>query len=419
MFKFLHAADLHLDSPLRGLERYEGCPADEVRQSSRRALENLVELAVAERVAFVLIAGDVYDGDLPDYGACLFLNTQMLRLRDAGIRVFLIQGNHDAESHMTRYLKLPDNVHVFPTDRAGSKVLDDWAVAIHGQGFATRAVTENLAGAYPEARAGLFNIGLLHTCVDGREGHDRYAPCSLDDLRAKGYGYWALGHIHKHEVLSSEPPIVFAGNLQGRHVRETGTKGAVLVEVDGGKVARLKLCPLDVMRWVVLSVDATGAKTEDDLMDRARQRMSAAATAEGGLPTAVRLEVRGPCASHDLLAGRFEEWTARLRAEARAVGDGRLWVEKVVLRTRPEAPAVADDGSIRVLLEYLDELRRDEARLVALGRDLLGDLKKKLPSGWGDGPGRLGLDAPERLLAALEHVGPELLHGLTADGGPS
>lgn len=416
MFKFLHAADLHLDSPLRGLERYDGCPAEEVRQSSRRALDNLVDLAIAEGVAFVLIAGDVYDGDLPDYGACLFLNERMLRLRDAGIAVYLIRGNHDADSQMTRYLRLPENVHAFPTDRAGTKVLGEWDVAIHGQGFATRAVTQNLAGAYPEAEAGLFNIGLLHTCVDGRDGHDSYAPCSLGDLKSKGYGYWALGHVHKYEKLADDPPIVFAGNLQGRHVREAGAKGAVLVEVDGGRVAKVAHRPLDVMRWAVLRVDATGARAEDDLIERARERLAALAGEDGRLPTAVRLELYGACPAHGRLAGRSEWLAAGVRAVARDVGAGRLWVEKVALRTRPERPPDAGDGSIRVLLDYLDEIRGDEAKLAALGRELLSDLKKRLPPGWADGSGRLDVDDPLRLRAALDHVAPELLNGLTADG---
>ena len=97
MFKFLHAADIHLDSPLRGLDRYEGCPVEEIRGATRRALEGLVRLAVAERVAFVLIAGDVYDGDWPDHGTGLFFARKMAELKDARIPVYLISGNHDAQ----------------------------------------------------------------------------------------------------------------------------------------------------------------------------------------------------------------------------------------------------------------------------------------------------------------------------------
>src|SRR5262249_4406166 len=171
MFKFLHPAAIHLDSPLLGLDRYEGAPAAECRGATRRALENLVRLAVEERVAFVLIVGDLYDGDWPDYNTGLFFSAQMARLRDAGIGAYLVRGNHDAANRMTRDLRPLDNV-TFLSDRAPETVtLDGVGVALHGQSYPRSAVEENLARAYPGRVPGLFNIGLLHTGVEGREGH--------------------------------------------------------------------------------------------------------------------------------------------------------------------------------------------------------------------------------------------------------
>ena len=149
MFRFLHAADIHLDSPQRGLDRYEGAPVAECRGATRRALENLVELALAEKVAFVVIVGDLYDGDWPDYNTGLFFGKQMVRLRDGGIPVFMIRGNHDAANKMTKDLKLVDNVHVLSSQHAETHVLDDHGVAIHGQSFPTQAVLTNLARSYP------------------------------------------------------------------------------------------------------------------------------------------------------------------------------------------------------------------------------------------------------------------------------
>src|SRR6185312_5708311 len=213
MFKFLPAADIHLDSPLRGLDRYEGCPSEEIRGATRRALDNMVRLAVEEKVAFVLIAGDVYDGDWKDHNTGLWFVRRMAELRDSGIRVFLIRGNHDAKNRMTRDLRLPDNVTSLDVNRPQTCHLDDVPVAIHGQGFASQAVTDDLAANYPAADPGCFNVGMLHTSVHGREGHDRYAPCTVEALRAKNYGYWALGHVHTREVLDArEGPIVFPGN---------------------------------------------------------------------------------------------------------------------------------------------------------------------------------------------------------------
>lgn len=232
MFRFIHAADPHLDSPLRGLEAHEGAPVDVLRRATRRAFENLIQLAIDEAVDFLVIAGDVYDGDWRDYSTGLFFRGQMARLNDKGIPVFLIAGNHDAASVVSKKLVLPGNVSVFSTRTAESKELEGLPVVIHGRGFPQREVTENIAKEYPDAVPSKFNLGLLHTSLTGRPGHDRYAPCSEEDLTTKGYGYWALGHIHQPEIISQDPWIVFAGNCQGRHVKETGARGCRLVTVN-------------------------------------------------------------------------------------------------------------------------------------------------------------------------------------------
>lgn len=232
MFKFIHAADIHLDSPLRGLARYEGAPVAELRSATRQALEGLIRTAIEEEVAFVLLAGDLYDGDWRDYNTGLFFASQMSKLRKVGIKVFLISGNHDAQSQITKTIRLPDNVRQLSTRKPETVLLENVGVAIHGRGFATRAVTEDISATYPDARAGYFNIGMLHTSANGREGHEPYAPCTVQGLAAKGYDYWALGHVHKREVLSEDPWIVFSGNIQGRHIREQGAKGCSLVPFD-------------------------------------------------------------------------------------------------------------------------------------------------------------------------------------------
>lgn len=267
MFKFIHAADIHLDSSPRGLARYEGAPVEQLRGATRRALENLIELAIAEKAAFVLLVGDLYDGDWKDYNTGLFFAAQMAKLREANIHVFLVAGNHDADSQITRHLRLPDNVTMFPTQAPERKVLADFDVALYGQGFHTRAVTKDLSVAYPEPDPTLFNIGLLHTSVDGREGHEPYAPCTVEGLRSKGYDYWALGHVHKREILHEDPWIVFPGNTQGRHVRETGPKGCLLVTVQDGRVLP-EFRGLDMLRWSVCEVDVSGTATAEEALDR-------------------------------------------------------------------------------------------------------------------------------------------------------
>ena len=217
-FTFVHAADIHLDSPLRGLERYESAPAERMRLATREAFENLVQYCVTEKVDFLLLAGDLYDGDWRDYNTGLFFLRQMGLLRDAGIPVFIVWGNHDAENAMTKKLSPLQNMHVFPSRKAETKRLEELNVSIHGHSYGKKDVSDDLSVSYPAPDAGCFNIGLLHTSADGRSPeHARYAPCSIEALADKGYGYWALGHLHKRDVLRADPHIVFPGNLQGRY----------------------------------------------------------------------------------------------------------------------------------------------------------------------------------------------------------
>jgi DNA repair exonuclease SbcCD nuclease subunit len=412
MFSFLHAADIHLDSPLRGLEQYESAPVQAVRGATRRALANLVELAVRERVAFVVIAGDVYDGDWRDHNTGLFFCNQMHRLRDEGIRVFLIRGNHDAASRLTKSLRLPDNVHEFPVDRPERVVLDDFEVALHGQGFATAAVEADLSEHYLPAVPGRFNIGLLHTCATGREGHDRYAPCTVEGLRTRGYHYWALGHIHKRETLHRDPPIVFPGNIQGRHARETGVKGCALVTVDNAFGVSIDDRCLDVVRWEGLAVDATGAPDGEEVLSRFADAMRAGLDACGDRVLSLRVELTGRCPAHAAIAGATEQWVAELRRQAAESSGGRAWVEKVHLRTRPPAapdPALTD-GALGDLLGLVAEYRDDPPALSRLAREELADLKRKLPRELLGTPDGLDLDDEARLRSLLEdEVEPLLL----------
>ena len=208
MFRFIHTADIHLDSPLKGLEAHEDAPVEEIRGATRRAFENLIDLSIDEEVDFVLIAGDLYDGDWKDYNTGLFFARQMGRLDKARIKVFIVSGNHDAASNITKTMPLPGNVTLFSPKKPHSVTLDDIDVIIHGQSYSTRAVTDNLSVEYPPHDSNYFNIGLLHTSMTGRKGHEDYAPCTLDDLKSKGYDYWALGHIHKREVISGDPMIL-------------------------------------------------------------------------------------------------------------------------------------------------------------------------------------------------------------------
>jgi DNA repair exonuclease SbcCD nuclease subunit len=419
--KYIHSADIHLDSPLRGLERYEGAPIDEIRGATRRAFENLIRLALDEQVAFVLLAGDLFDGDWRDYNTGLFFARQMSRLQDAGIRAYVVAGNHDAASQITKTLRPPENVHVFATRAPESVLLEDLGVAIHGQGFPTRSVTEDLTRRYPLADPDLFNVGLLHTSLDGRPGHDAYAPCTLDGLRARGYQYWALGHVHRREVVCNEPWIVFPGNIQGRHARETGQKGCSLVTVDAGRVASVEHRALDVVRWLVCPVHVTGAGTLDEVYDRVARVLGDAVGEADGRLLAVRLRLEGACPVHGRLRAVREQVIGECRSLAGTIGCGALWVEKVVLdtdRAESEDAAIARDDAFAGLLRCIRDLELDPARLSSLASEL-ADLGAKLPVDLRMGPDALDPSRPEYIRGCLEDVKALLLERLLGEGrGP-
>jgi exonuclease SbcD len=383
--KFVHAADIHLDSPLRGLERYDGAPVHDLRGATRKAFERLVHLCIEEKADFLLIAGDLYDGDWHDYNTGLFFTRQMSRLREAQIAVFLIRGNHDAESKITRQLHLPDNVTSFAAREAQTVRLERLGAALHGRSFATQAMTENLSLSYPAPLDGLFNIGILHTSADGRPGHENYAPCSPGDLAAKGYGYWALGHVHRREVLSSgEPWIVFPGNLQGRHIRETGEKGCTLVSVNDSHEAVVEHRVLDVVRWCECNVDVDGLHSTDDLLARVQPALGRAVRNAGDCLLAVRLTLHGFCEAHRALVTRPDGFIA----EVRALGNdlGHVWIERVDLDTRApiELDAIAQQcDPLGQLVRFTRALKTDPARLKELAAGFQ-DLRRKLPAELGE-----------------------------------
>jgi DNA repair exonuclease SbcCD nuclease subunit len=404
MFKFIHTADLHLDSPLRGLSRYEGSPADRIRSATRRALENLVQLAVEEKTAFVVIAGDVFDGEWKDYNTGLFFAGCMSRLRAAGIEVYLLAGNHDAASRITRTLRMPDNVHAFSAQRPETVRRSDPDVALHGQGFAHREVTENLAAAYPPADPGRYNIGVLHTAASGRAGHLPYAPCGLDDLLSKGYDYWALGHVHTREVLARDPWIVFPGNPQGRHIREPGPRGCTVVCVDDGRTVAVDHQDLDVLRWEHLDVDVSGAVDGEEVADRVRGVLVRALTAAGGRMLAARVRVHGACPAHGQLSRRPDHWTNQIRLEAADVSGEDIWLEKLILDTRSRSrPAASKPGhtSVDRLLHSLEERKRDPEHLARLAEHLK-ELTGKLPPDLMLDEDPLDLESPAALADLLD-----------------
>lgn len=379
--RFIHAADIHLDSPLTGLSAYADAPAELLRTATRDAFANLVTVAIEESVDFFVIAGDLYDGNWKDFNTGIFFSSQMGRLKVAGIPVYLLYGNHDAESEMTKTLSLPDNVHRFPSNKAGSFLLPDLKVALHGRSFKDAATTDNLAVNYPDPVKGWLNIGVLHTALEGNSSHANYAPCSIAELEARGYQYWALGHVHDYRLWRGDSVIAFPGNLQGRHIREAGPRGALMVSAEGADIGSVERLHVDVLRWHALEVDVAAAANLAEAVRLAGRALEQLVEQSGTLPLAVRVTLTGASKAHGELFGLETQVRAEVLAHAAAIGSERLWIEKLRLDTTPHGLA-ADVGArldaVADLQTLLQKAEFDPVFMESLQEDLM-QLIGKLP----------------------------------------
>lgn len=362
-FRFIHSADIHLDSPLKSLALRDPALADLIGDATRRAFENIISTCLDERVDALLLAGDLYDGDQTSMKTARFLAAQLGRLHAAGIRTFIIRGNHDALSKITRELVLPETVTVFGgkaevvTIEAGAGA----PVAIHGISFTQPRAPESLLPRFRPPAAGAVNIGMLHTSLGGAAGHDPYAPCSTAELRGMGYRYWALGHVHRRSVEDGDGvTIVMPGNPQGRDINEDGTRSVTLTTIaDDGSIT-VEEREVAVARFDRATVDADGIDDWRDLVAAVRATL---ARAREGVTTP-HLVLRPEITGTTPLAWRIRRDLDLLKAEAdneaAALGDtlGGTWIEKLECGL-PSSDALTGDAPRGDSgIDPVDELRR-------------------------------------------------------------
>ncbi len=373
---FLHAADVHLDSPMLELDNYEGAPVAAFRSATREAMSNLVELAIKSEARFVLFAGDLYDGECKNINTAIAFRIQLQELSNHKIKSFIVQGNHDAASRVTKAFggQLPEGVHLFSTKKAETETLGDLSVAIHGQGFDEAAVTEDLSRGYPDPVPGMLNVGLLHTNCIGSAKHGNYSPTTVDRLAARGYDYWALGHVHDFQVLRSEDPwIVYPGNLQGRHIREQGAKGCVRVTVDGGSVIEVEHVPLDVTRWAECKVDASERCSGHEVVAQVAESLTRELELVAPRKLAVRLRIFGASDAHRELALDPMHWQTELREMVATRFEDRVWLEKIRFNTKQPV----DQSSLNAREDALGDLWRQIQDLSSVD-DALDGLRTEL-----------------------------------------
>lgn len=416
-FRFVHTADLHLDSPLRSLSLRDAELAELIGDGSRRALSAIIDLAIEEQVDALLIAGDLYDGDQTSMKTARFLVGELERLDRAGIPAFIIRGNHDALSRITSELSLPPSVKVFG-GRAEIEMVtkNGLDIAIHGLSFARPQAPESLLPKYRPPVPGAVNIGLMHTSLDGAPGHDPYAPVSLSELWLSGFTYWALGHIHGRTQHAGPVAVVMPGMPQGRDINEAGDKSVSLVTIADDHRVSIEERRVGHARFERVSVDVSGLEEWSGLPDAVEKALAPVRAMTRSPHLVTRLRLAGPTP----LAFRMRRDADLLLAEAQrgAARHGNTWVEKLDLAIRPAGRDAAEDGGA---LAELDRLMRDEIGAGALRADiaqLVRELGDDLPPEIRDFAGRdeagfaefvstLLAEAEADMVARLEAGSPE------------
>ncbi len=371
MIRILHTADLHLDSPLKSLALRDPDMRDSVQTATRTALVRIVDTALSENVAALLIAGDLFDGAARSAKTAAFLVTQLDRLAAADIPVFYIKGNHDAENPITGEAALPANVHIFD-GRGGKAQLPGSDIWIHGVSFRDRHAPDSLLDKFSAPVADAINIGMLHTSLAGAAEHDTYAPCAVADLQGMGFDYWALGHIHKRRIYSDAPWIVMPGIPQGRDIGEAGPQSATMLEIVGGAIT-LREIPTAAVIFQNVDLDITAHTDDDQLRGAIRTALRDNTTPD--CTRILRLRLTGQSDRHWQIMRDQAMWTETARSLAQESGD--VWIDK--LRFDLSAPSMVKNNATDELAQIMQAMR-DEPGIAAKLTDLLETTLSELPA---------------------------------------
>ncbi|MCS0789604.1 DNA repair exonuclease [Cytobacillus pseudoceanisediminis] len=265
---FIHAADLHLDSPMSGLKHLPPSIFKKLQESTFEAFTKIVDSAIFHNVDFIILAGDLFDGEDRSIRAQTRFRKEMERLAECGIAVYAVHGNHDHMDGRWAHLPLPENVHIFSHEVEVAKHIAENGTSVHLYGFSypKRHVAERMIDQYSRENGADLHIGILHGSFEGSSDHAQYAPFRINDLLEKDFDYWALGHIHKREILITQPPVIYPGNIQGRNRKETGPKGCYLVELDssGSKTEFLEAAPVI---WENAEIDASKSESYQEIYE--------------------------------------------------------------------------------------------------------------------------------------------------------
>jgi len=401
-FSFIHTADLHLDSPFSGLRQVDGEIADLLKDATFRAFDNVVELALKNKVDFLLVAGDVYDATDRSLRAQLKFADGLKKLAVAGIRSFVCHGNHDPLDGWIASLQWPEEVHIFEPELESVPVTlgGEDVVLIHGISYQHFQIDDSFGRGFERQGSQPFQIGLFHCSVGSDPAHETYAPRTLSELVAANLDYWALGHVHRHRVLKDGHPfITYPGTTQGRHIRETGPRGCLLVQVSGSGEVSARFEPVDCVRWSSSELQIDDLETEGDLIEALERTCDEIGDEAQGRPAVVRITLSGRGELHAMLRRPqvVEDLTERLR-ETGLESAPAVMVEQIQVRTNTPI----DLDSRRKSADFLGEV----LRLIENTREKPTRLQEMISELYDDRRGRRFLEtsAEGELLELLSEV---------------
>jgi DNA repair exonuclease SbcCD nuclease subunit len=382
--RFIHAADLHLDAPFGGVDATDARVRDALGASTYKALEAIVDACLEYAVDFLVVAGDVYNHRERGVRSQLAFARAASRLNDADIPVYVVHGNHDPASGWSAGIALPENVQVFGADgveRLTFERAGEVACALYGRSFRTAAEHENFAREYARDDSDPIAIGVLHGNVGGRPEYDDYAPCSLADLRAARMDYWALGHIHKPEVISEDPYAVYAGCPQGLDPTQSGPRGCWLVTAGPGTAAA-EFLPVASIVWDFAQVDVSEVASLDDVRAALLSAVDSARDGGDTTPVVLRADLLGRTEAHGALSspGALDALVEDVRSEA-LLSEQWVWLDRV----RDRTGQVLDLNALRATEDFggdvvrlADHLLADDVAAAAFVADVADPLMERV-----------------------------------------
>jgi DNA repair exonuclease SbcCD nuclease subunit len=380
-FSFIHTADLHLDSPFKGISEVSEEISLELADATFKSFNRIIDLCIEKQVDFILIAGDIYDGADRSLRAQLRFRDGLKRLSDAGIKAYIVHGNHDPLDGWSANLEWPENVHIFngkSVEEVSFEKDGEEIAQIYGISFHNREMKANLTNKFPtisQTKKALFTIGMLHCNVGTNTGHEPYAPCTLHDLITRNFDYWALGHVHKKAIVNDDNPLViYPGNPQGLHPKETGARGCFLVNVDESGEPTAEFIEVDSIRWFVEALSIDSLCTEQELISQIHNCIEKIWKEAEGRSSVCRIILTGRSVLHSSIArkGVLDDILKDIREDEEG-GKQFVWIESIEDNTNPEIDRkslLEREDFIGDLVKLFEEFSHDETKIAELRESL-------------------------------------------------